>query len=180
MQGVHIDVVNAGWNEAESLLKSDKEIVSLGVIDGRNIWKADLNALLDKLEPLAKTYGDKLWLSSSSSLLHVPVDLDLEDSLDAEIKSWFAFARQKLQELRVLRKALNEGRAAVEAELSANAVALQGRRASTRVNNPAVKSRVAGITPDMDKRADAYEVRAAAQKSLNLPLFPTTTIGSFP
>ncbi|MBP3194207.1 MAG: 5-methyltetrahydropteroyltriglutamate--homocysteine S-methyltransferase [Cardiobacteriaceae bacterium] len=180
VQGVHIDVVNAGWNEAESLLKSDKEIVSLGVIDGRNIWKADLNALLDKLEPLAKTYGDKLWLSSSSSLLHVPVDLDLEDSLDAEIKSWFAFARQKLQELRVLRKALNEGRAAVEAELSANAVALQGRRASTRVNNPAVKSRVAGITPDMDKRADAYEVRAAAQKSLNLPLFPTTTIGSFP
>ena len=109
--GVHIDAIN-GRNDVLpliDLLASDK-VLSLGVINGRNIWKTDLNAVLDWIEPLAKRLGDRLWVAPSCSLLHVPVDLNSEQKLDAEIKSWLAYAQQKLDELRLLGKALREGR----------------------------------------------------------------------
>lgn len=182
VDGIHLDAVNAA-EEVDTLVNwlPEDKVLSLGVIDGRNIWKADLNQLLDRLEPIAEKLGDRLWLSGSSSLLHVPVDLAQETELDAEIKSWFAFAIQKLDELRILKTALNEGRAAVQSELDANAQALRTRRQSTRVNNPDVRARVAGVTAEMADRQAPYAERAAAQKThLNLPLFPTTTIGSFP
>ncbi|MEF3065023.1 5-methyltetrahydropteroyltriglutamate--homocysteine S-methyltransferase [Pandoraea apista] len=182
IDGLHLDAVNAREEVAKAVaaLPADK-IVSLGVVNGRNIWKADLTALLDWLEPVAKTLGDRLWLAPSCSLLHVPVDLDSEQKLDAEIKSWLAFAKQKLAEVNVLARALNEGRDAVRAELAANAAAIASRRASPRVHNPAVKAAVAKIEASLGRRQSPYATRAEKQAAtLNLPLYPTTTIGSFP
>ena len=155
-------------------------MLSLGVINGRNIWKTDLNSVLDWLEPLAKTLGERLWLAPSCSLLHVPVDLASEKRMDAEIKSWLAFARQKLVELEVLAKALAQGRSSVQAELDANRAAIEARRSSPRVNNPAVKAAVAAISENAGDRLSPHDQRAAKQAAwLKLPKFPTT-IGSFP
>ena len=156
-------------------------MLSLGVINGRNIWKTDLTAVLDWLEPLAARLGDRLWIAPSCSLLHVPVDLAGEQKLDAEVKSWLAFALQKLDELRVLGRALREGRAAVQDALAANQAALAARRASPRVHNPAVQAAGARINAGMGQRKSPYAVRAAKQAAfLKLPAYPTTTIGSFP
>lgn len=182
VNGVHLDVVNAP-KEVNQLVDwlPETKVLSLGVIDGRNIWKADLNRILDQLEPIAERLGDRLWIAPSSSLLHVPVDLEQEDELDAEIKSWFAFAKQKLDELRILKKALNGGRASVKAELDANAQAIASRRQSGRVHNPKVAERVKAVTAAMADRQSPYAERAKKQHdALKLPLFPTTTIGSFP
>ena len=231
--GVHVDAVRGRDDVLPlvNLLPSHK-VLSVGVIDGRNIWKTDLDATLDWLEPLAKKLGDRLWLAPSCSLLHVPVDLASEAdegaSLDAEIRSWLAFAVQKLDELRVLARALNEGRDAVKAELDANRAALASRRRSPRVTDPAVQAAVkaldgaiastargaSGGTGDAtgsvsarqghagtavgvdidrgeaagtdggrrpDQRLSPHAVRAKKQAALlNLPAWPTTTIGSFP
>ena len=180
--GLHVDAVN-DRDGAQSLIDglTDDKVLSLGVINGRNIWKTDLNAVLDWVEPIARQLGDRLWIAPSCSLLHVPVDLDNEQQLDAEVKSWLAFALQKLDELRVLGKALREGRDAVKAELDANLAALTARRQSPRVNNPAVKAAVAGVTAELGKRQSAYAERAVRQAAfLKLPPYPTTTIGSFP
>lgn len=182
VDGVHLDAVNAE-SEIAALVDNlaETKVLSLGVIDGRNIWKSDLEKILNLLEPIAERLGERLWLSASSSLLHVPVDLDQENELDPEIKSWLAFAIQKLEELRVLKVALEQGRHAVAAELAENAQALHSRRSSLRVNDPKVRARVNAVTPEMAERAAAYPQRAKAQKAhLKLPLFPTTTIGSFP
>lgn len=156
-------------------------VVSLGVVNGRNIWKTDLTAVLDWLEPVAQALGDRLWVAPSCSLLHVPVDLDSEQNLDAEIRSWLAFAKQKLAEVTVVARAINEGRDALRAELAANAAAIASRRASPRVHNPAVKAAVAKIEASLGRRQHPYAVRAEKQAAaLNLPSYPTTTIGSFP
>ena len=182
VQGVHIDAVNAR-DEVDLLvaqIPADR-VLSLGVINGRNIWKTDLNSVLDWLEPLAKTLGERLWLAPSCSLLHVPVDLASEKRMDAEIKSWLAFARQKLVELEVLATALRRGRASVQAELDDNRAAIEARRSSPRVNNPAVKAAVAAISENAGDRLSPHAQRAAKQAAwLKLPKFPTTTIGSFP
>jgi len=180
--GLHIDAINGRDDVLPliDLLGADK-VLSLGVINGRNIWKTDLNAVLDWIEPLAKRLGERLWVAPSCSLLHVPVDLDSEQKLDAEIKSWLAYAQQKLDELRLLGKALREGRDSVKAELAANQAALSARRASPRVNNPAVQAAVAGIDAKLGQRDSAYPQRASTQAALlKLPAYPTTTIGSFP
>ncbi|OZA27716.1 MAG: 5-methyltetrahydropteroyltriglutamate--homocysteine S-methyltransferase, partial [Hydrogenophilales bacterium 17-64-11] len=180
--GLHLDAINAR-DEIQPLLNllPSHRVLSLGVINGRNIWKTDLNATLDWLEPLAERLGDRLWIAPSCSLLHVPVDLASEQKLYAEIKSWLAFALQKLDELKVLAKALNQGRAAVAAELAANHAAITARRISPRVTNPAVKAAIASINPALGQRQSPYPVRAGKQAALlNLPAYPTTTIGSFP
>jgi len=182
VDGLHLDAVNAQGEVSKVIaaLPADK-VVSLGVVNGRNIWKADLAAVLDWLEPVARTLGERLWVAPSCSLLHVPVDLDSEQKLDAQIKSWLAFAKQKLAEVDVLARAINEGREAVGAELAANAAAIASRRASPRVHNPAVKAAVAKIEASLGRRLHPYAVRAKKQAAvLNLPLYPTTTIGSFP
>jgi len=180
--GLHIDAINdrEGVQTLINLLPAHK-VLSLGVINGRNIWKTDLAAVLDWIEPLVERLGERLWIAPSCSLLHVPVDLASEQKLDAEVKSWLAFALQKLEELRVLGKALREGRAAVQDALAANQAALAARRASPRVNNPAVEAAVARVNVDMGQRKSAYANRAAKQAGfLKLPAYPTTTIGSFP
>ncbi|AWG34266.1 5-methyltetrahydropteroyltriglutamate--homocysteine S-methyltransferase [Alcaligenes aquatilis] len=180
--GLHVDAIN-DRDGVEALLKllGDEKVLSLGVINGRNIWKTDLTAVLDWVEPIAKQLGDRLWIAPSCSLLHVPVDLDSEQQLDADVRSWLAFALQKLDELRVLGKALSQGREAVKEELAENLAALTARRNSPRVNNPAVKAAVARISAELGKRKSAYAQRASKQAEfLKLPAFPTTTIGSFP
>lgn len=180
--GLHIDAVR-GHDDVLPVLNllPAHKVLSLGVIDGRNIWKTDLNAVLDWLEPLSARLGERLWIAPSCSLLHVPVDLDSEQKLDAEVKSWLAFALQKLDELQVLGRALREGRAAVQPALAANQAALAARRASPRVHNPAVQAAVAKIDASLGQRTQAYAQRATKQAALlRLPPYPTTTIGSFP
>ena len=180
--GLHVDAVN-GRDDIVPLLTMlpAHKVLSLGVINGRNIWKSDLASILDWLEPLAARLGDRLWIAPSCSLLHVPVDLASEQNLDAEVKSWLAFALQKLEELRVLATALRDGRDAVKDALAANSAALAARRASPRVNNPVVQAAVAGLSSQLGQREGAYAHRAAKQAAfLKLPKFPTTTIGSFP
>ena len=180
--GLHIDALKGRDDVLPviNLLPAHK-IISLGVINGRNIWKTDLNAVLDWLEPLAKRWGEQLWIAPSCSLLHVPVDLESEQKLDTQVKSWLAFALQKLDELRVLGVALNQGRAAVQADLADNRSAVEARRTSPRVNIPAVKAALAKIDKGLGQRKSAYAERGAKQAALlKLPPFPTTTIGSFP
>lgn len=182
IDGLHIDAVR-GRSELHTLVNSlscDK-VLSIGIIDGRNIWKADLNAILDSLEPISEKLKDRLWIAPSCSLLHVPVDLESEKKMDTEILSWLAFAKQKLQELLILGKAINEGRKSVEKELAANSKAIESRKNSERVHKPFVKNAVKNISPKLGRRQSTYPKRAVKQrKHLNLPLYPTTTIGSFP
>ncbi|WP_197325624.1 5-methyltetrahydropteroyltriglutamate--homocysteine S-methyltransferase [Ralstonia solanacearum] len=179
--GVHLDLVRAPQQlEAFAPWPADK-ILSAGVVDGRNIWRTDLEHTLARITPLAQSLGERLWLAPSCSLLHVPVDLAAESRLDDELKGWLAFARQKLDELAVLRRALVEGRAAAQDALADNATAIASRAASRRVHNERVKKRVAAIRAQDAERAAPYPARAEAQQArLNLPLLPTTTIGSFP
>ena len=182
VDGLHIDVVN-GHEDVQPLINllPPHKVLSLGVINGRNIWKTDLRAVLDWIEPIAERLGDRLWIAPSCSLLHVPVDLESEQKLDAEIMSWLAFALQKLDELRILGKALREGRDVVKAELAANQAALAARRTSSRVHNPAVKAAVAKVDATYGHRNSIYTERAKKQAALlKLPAYPTTTIGSFP
>jgi len=182
VQGVHLDLVRApeqlgAWTK---VLPADW-VLSAGVIDGRNIWRTDLRGALDLLRPLHEALGERLWIAPSCSLLHVPISLEHEQSLDPEIRSWLAFADQKVEELQLLGRALNEGEAAVAVQLAAADAALAARRASRRVVNDVVRKRVAEVTAQMVERASAFPARIAKQRAiLKLPPFPTTTIGSFP
>lgn len=193
VDALHIDLcrgpgqANTSANNADALLdealgKIGDKILSLGVIDGRNIWRNDLSASLARIEKAVEVLGsDKVFVAPSCSLLHTPVDLNSETDLDAEIKGWLAFATQKLDEIAALAKGANEGKGAIVPELAASDTARDSRKASERVNNPAVKDRVAAITPEMKKRKSPFAARQAVQHAaLNLPAFPTTTIGSFP
>ena len=178
--GLHIDLARAP-EQLDAVVKAvpQNRLLSLGVVDGRNIWRADLAALLDRLEPLAAQRD--LVLAPSCSLLHVPVDLQLESRLDDELKQWLAFAVQKIQELDLLRRALANGRESVAAELAASARATEARKTAARIHDRTVSERIAALTPDMRERRAGHAERVKTQSEvLNLPLFPTTTIGSFP
>src|SRR5438876_599587 len=183
--GLHVDAVRTGARLG-SLLQPwptgggrAGKILSLGVIDGRNIWRADLAAALRQLEDALERAGAaQLWVAPSCSLLHVPIDLDLERRLDSELKGWLAFANQKLVDVATLARALRDGRESAAAALEANERALAGRRVSRRIHNPAVKQRARGVTEHDMRRASPFGERR--RKQLRLPLFPTTTIGSFP
>ncbi|HEI6852372.1 TPA: 5-methyltetrahydropteroyltriglutamate--homocysteine S-methyltransferase [Yersinia enterocolitica] len=180
VQGLHVDVVAGQDDIAELNAKLPQEwLLSLGVINGRNVWRADLSHWFERLQPLVNSRP--LWLGSSCSLLHSPIDLSEETRLDAEVKSWFAFALQKCAELALLTQALNAPSEAKLAELAAYSAPIRARRASSRVHNPQVEQRLAAITAQDIERQQPYEARATAQrKRFNLPAWPTTTIGSFP
>ncbi len=178
--GLHVDLVRAP-EQLDALLKAAPKnlCLSLGVIDGRNIWRSDLASLLDRLEPVAAERD--IILAPSCSLLHVPVDLALENKLDPQVRQWLAFAVQKIEELAILKRALNEGRDSVADALAASSAAAAQRKVSPLIHNPDVTARVAAITPDMRERRSPYGVRMAVQAdALKLPAYPTTTIGSFP
>ncbi|MBL0865806.1 5-methyltetrahydropteroyltriglutamate--homocysteine S-methyltransferase [Pectobacterium carotovorum] len=177
VQGLHIDLVH-GKDDAATLSAQlpANWVLSLGVINGRNVWRADLSSWFERLQPLVGTRD--LWLGSSCSLLHSPIDLSVEVRLDDEVKSWFAFAIQKCAELSLLSQALNSGNGQA---LEAYSAPIRARRTSTRVNNAAVTQRLAAITAQDSQRQNVYSVRADAQRErFNLPAWPTTTIGSFP
>ncbi|HLQ58901.1 MAG TPA: 5-methyltetrahydropteroyltriglutamate--homocysteine S-methyltransferase, partial [Gemmatimonadales bacterium] len=173
VQGLHVDLVRAP-EQLDPLLAAwpKGRVLSAGVIDGRNVWRSDLEKQAGLLERAAAKAGkDRLWVAPSCSLLHTPLDLDLETKLDPELKSWLAFAKQKLQEVVALAKA---DRTAVES----SSRAAQSRRASKRINSATVQRRAGSVTEKDRVRGAPYAARRTAQ--LNLPRFPTTTIGSFP
>lgn len=182
IQGLHVDTICAPdeVGPVVALLPKDK-VLSLGIVNGRNIWKTDLNTVLDTLEPIHTVLQERLWVAPSCSLLHVPVDLNSEYKLDGDIKKWLAFAVQKVDEIRTLVSALNLGRGVVQEALADNQLAVNARRNSSRVHDNAVKESVAQFTSSIGCRKSAYPERQREQSPLlNLPLYPTTTIGSFP
>lgn len=181
--GLHIDLARApGQLEAVVNGARADQIISLGVVDGRNIWRADLRVVYDWLAPAIEKRGrSRFELAPSCSLLHVPIDLDLEKDLDPELAGWLAFAVQKIQELQVLKRAFNDGVASVASEFRAASAAMAARRASEKVHDPAMTRRALSVTKEMTRRRSPFEERRRPQREkLGLPPFPTTTIGSFP
>jgi 5-methyltetrahydropteroyltriglutamate--homocysteine methyltransferase len=182
MDGLHVDLARAP-QQLDAVLDAlpAERVLSLGVVDGRNIWRADLDAALALTRRAADRRGaDRLWLAPSCSLLHVPYDAADEDALQPDIRGWLAFARQKLEELRVLADALT-GDAAALAAIAATRGVLEQRRRSPLAVKPTVRKRLAAVTPDMLQRHAAYPERHRQQvAALHLPALPTTTIGSFP
>ncbi len=182
--GLHVDGVRAAHELASvaDWLPGHK-VLSVGIVDGRNIWRSDLDAALDMLAPLLAKRGGALWLAPSCSLLHVPYSLAVETGLDPEIHSWLAFATEKLAELALLKGALEGGNrdGATGLAMDAGRAAIAGRRASARAHRADVAARLAALAPRADRRHSAFPLRQAAQQArLRLPAYPTTTIGSFP
>ncbi len=183
VDGLHIDLVRAPEQYPTILDRLPAyKVLSLGVVNGRNVWRCDLEKALATLQHAHEKLGDRLWVAPSCSLLHSPVDLGREDKLDAELKSWLAFAVQKCEEVALLAQAVDEPDApAVLAALAENRAVQAARQASTRIHKPAVQARVAAITEQDSQRQSPFAQRIEKQRAgLNLPLFPTTTIGSFP
>lgn len=181
--GLHLDLKRAPDQLDAVLAEAPKNLVlSLGVIDGRNVWRADLAQILDRLEPLiAKIGKDRVQIAPSCSMLHVPIDLDLEDALDPDVKNWLAFSVQKVKELATLASALAGDHALVATSLEASTNAANLRRSSPKIHSAAVAQRARTISEGMRHRASPFAKRAEVQRSrFGLPRFPTTTIGSFP
>lgn len=183
VDGLHIDLVRAPDQYPTILDRLPAyKVLSLGVVNGRNVWRCDLQNALATLRHAHERLGDRLWVAPSCSLLHSPVDLSREDQLDAELKSWLAFAVQKCEEVSVLAQAVSEPEAPQVLRALAQSRAVQtSRAASPRIHKPAVQARVAAITASDAQRQSPFAQRIAKQRrKLDLPLFPTTTIGSFP
>ncbi len=178
---LHIDGVR-GADEVETVARTlpAERTLSLGVVDGRNIWKNDYEASLVLIRKVQELRPDTpLLLAPSCSLLHCPITLQNETRMDGELKNWLAFADEKLVELCELAQLARAENA--QTALEANRSAWDARRNSTRIHDPEVKERVAGIRPRHLKRHSPFAARQARQRErLGLPLFPTTTIGSFP
>ena len=178
--GLHVDGVRA---RQELVSVCDwlpvPKVLSIGIVDGRNIWRTDLDAALSVLGPLLERRGGQLWLAPSCSLLHVPFSLEGETGLDPELASWMAFAGEKLGELASLKAALTGDGA--QAELASAREAIASRACSTRVHSDHVARSMRELAPDADQRRSVFLQRQAVQRAhLQLPDFPTTTIGSFP
>ncbi|KAF7553803.1 hypothetical protein G7046_g7000 [Stylonectria norvegica] len=180
---VHVDLVR-NPEQLETVIDAigSKTVLSAGVVDGRNIWKTNFKRAIETVETAIQKLGkDRVIVATSSSLLHTPHTLASEKKLDAEIADWFSFATEKATEIAIIAKAVTEGPAAVREQLEANAKSVQARATSPRTNDPKVKDRQSKITEQDYNRKSEFEVRISQQqKKLNLPLFPTTTIGSFP
>jgi len=176
---LHIDLVRAPDQLDEVLaLIPDNLQLSVGVVDGRNVWKNDYQKSLNLINKAVEKLGaDRVIIAPSCSLLHSPIDLELETAIDPEIKNWMAFAKQKLTEINEIRQ-IAEGNTVL---LAANNAAVESRRSSQKVHKQAVKDRVAGITSADATRQSAFPVRQRLHhERFNFPPFPTTTIGSFP
>ncbi|MCU1749578.1 5-methyltetrahydropteroyltriglutamate--homocysteine S-methyltransferase [Pseudomonas sp. 6D_7.1_Bac1] len=183
VDGLHIDAVRAPEQLSQVLDRLPTyKVLSVGLVNGRNVWRCELEQALAQLKPAQERYGDNLWVSSSCSLLHSPVDLDREDTLDAELKSWLAFAVQKCGEIAVLRDALNDPQSLKVKAALAHSRAVQASRAqSPRIHKAEVQARIKVIRDTDSQRHSAFAQRIELQRArLKLPAFPTTTIGSFP
>ncbi|XBH08288.1 5-methyltetrahydropteroyltriglutamate--homocysteine S-methyltransferase [Singulisphaera sp. Ch08] len=183
VRAVHLDLVRGPGQLREAVeLVAPGQMLSLGLVDGRNIWRTDLLAALDVAEDAAERLGvDRILIAPSCSLLHTPYDLEGESKLDGELKGWLAFGRQKLEEVAILARGVEHGRDSVADALEENRVALTGRRSSPRIHSAQVRRRLASVTPEMLARENPYSTRRVDQRAKTpLPLLPTTTIGSFP
>lgn len=181
--GLHIDLVRAP-EQLQTVLSHFPEdrVLSMGVINGRNVWRTDLDTAFFKIQQAIGALGaDRIQIAPSCSLMFSPHDLALETGLDPELKTWLAFARQKLDELALLKQASNEGIQAVAEPFADSRLAVSSRRDSPRTHNPVVRQRMASIDRTMLQRSSTYAVRKEKQaRRLGLPALPMTTIGSFP
>ncbi|PAU54885.1 5-methyltetrahydropteroyltriglutamate--homocysteine S-methyltransferase [Pseudomonas sp. PIC25] len=183
VDGLHIDLVR-GPEQLTAVVDRlpSYKVLSLGVVNGRNVWRCDLEQALLPLRLAAERFAERLWVAPSCSLLHSPVDLAREDQLDDELRSWLAFAVQKCAEVALLARAVDEPDAVeVRAALAYNRGVQDSRRQSPRIHKPNVQARLAAVTPADSRRAAPFAERIGKQRAhLDLPAFPTTTIGSFP
>ncbi len=182
--GIHLDLSSRAPHQYKDAIAIIPEnmVLSLGLVDGRNIWKNNIRNSLNVTEFVENHIGkNRVMVAPSCSLLHTPVDLDNENALDDKIKSWMAYATQKISEIAVIAKGANEGHEAISSEIEASDAVQSDRRTSKRIHNDDVKARVASITPEMKQRKSPFAKRQKKQQAaLNLPLYPTTSIGSFP
>lgn len=183
LQGLHIDLVR-NPEQLETIMDGlgEQQKLSVGVVDGRNIWKSNFKNAIEIVEKAVQKLGkDRVIVASSSSLLHTPHTLASEKKLDAEVADWFSFAIEKTKELAIIAKAVTDGPASVREELEANAKSMEAKATSKLTNDPKVKERQSKISEEMFNRQSPFPTRIAQQQEkLNLPMFPTTTIGSFP
>jgi len=180
--GLHLDLVRAPGQLSAVLKRGVPNLrLSLGLVDGRNVWRTDLHQALALLDSaLAVTGSDRLEVAPSCSLLHSPFDLDIETKLDGDVRNWMAFAKQKLDEVALLARAVG-GPSAIQKALDENRMAVESRRTSQRIHKPEVARRLAGVDAAMASRKSPYPSRRRRQaEALSLPQLPTTTIGSFP
>ena len=174
IDAVHLDLVRGNRNK--SYVKNSKKQLSLGLIDGRNVWKADLK---EKIEFIKNNTSGDIIIASSCPLLHTPYDLDLEQKVPQEIKRWLSFSKQKLQELNIIKNFINNN--THQTELKKNTDDVQDRKTSKLIHDNAVKDRIKIINKSITDRKSSYTLRAKVQKDIfSLPIYPTTTIGSFP
>ena len=183
VDGLHIDLVRAPEQYPVILDRLPAyKVLSLGLVNGRNVWRCDLDKAMEVARHAAERLGERLWLAPSCSLLHSPVDLEREDRLDEEVKSWLAFAVQKCAEVATLARAIDDPQdAEVQAALARSRAVQAARAQSPRIHKPAVQARLAAIEPKDSRRTSVFATRIELQRArLQLPAFPTTTIGSFP
>lgn len=183
LHGLHVDLVR-NPEQLETVIGDlgEKQLLSVGVVDGRNIWKTNFKKAIEIVETAVQKLGkDRVIVASSSSLLHTPHTLVSEKKLDGEVRDWFSFAVEKTKELATIAKAVTDGPASVREELEANAKSMESKATSKLTNDPKVRERQSKITEEMFNRKSPFPARIAQQQEkLDLPLFPTTTIGSFP
>jgi 5-methyltetrahydropteroyltriglutamate--homocysteine methyltransferase len=181
--GIHLDLVRDSQQLSAALTQAPASLVlSLGVVDGRNVWRTDLDRALELIRRAVDRIGaERIQIAPSCPLLHVPIDLDEERNFDPEVRPWLAFARQKLEEVCFLAEAAVREDPAIEDQLAQSRAVLEQRTRSLRVANPAVRKRVAAIIPEMLRRSSPFTSRRSKQAAVTpLPPLPTTTIGSFP
>jgi 5-methyltetrahydropteroyltriglutamate--homocysteine methyltransferase len=180
----HLDLVRAPsqLRPALSALEQSNARLSLGVVDGRNVWATDVDAALDRIDAATRALGpDRVTIAPSCSLLHVPHEAARETAIDEEVRAWLAFASERIGELGLLRVAAEAGDEARDELLAGVRRAVSSRRTSARTNDPAVRERVGALQPGDYERSTPVEARRAAQRErVRLPDLPTTTIGSFP
>lgn len=183
IEAVHLDLVNAP-EQLESALKhiDDKKYLSLGLVDGRNIWKTDFVLAFHLIKKTIEQLGtDRLFIAPSCSLLHVPQDIGMETSMNPEIKYWLAFAHQKLQEIVLLTQMANSEYDENHKQINENQKTIQNRHSSSLINNESVKQKLKSIDPKQLIRKSKFIIRRKKQQDrYKFPLLPTTTIGSFP
>ncbi|MGA7051240.1 MAG: 5-methyltetrahydropteroyltriglutamate--homocysteine S-methyltransferase [Mycobacterium sp.] len=179
VEAIGVDLVYGGNTAVAAVPELASKTLVAGVVDGRNIWRTDLQAALSKLATLLGSAAS-IAVSTSCSTLHVPYSLEPETGLDDALRSWLAFGAEKVHEVAVLARALNEGREAVADEIAASNAAVASRKKDPRLHNDQVRARIDSIVGSGAHRGDAAQRRESQDARLHLPSLPTTTIGSFP
>ncbi|WP_202931569.1 5-methyltetrahydropteroyltriglutamate--homocysteine S-methyltransferase [Mycobacterium neumannii] len=179
VEAIGVDLVAGGVPAVAAVPELTDKLLVAGVVDGRNIWRTDLESALGTLTTLRGS-AQHVAVSTSCSTLHVPYTLDAEPSIDGALRSWLAFGFEKVTEVVALARGLMDGREAIDGEIAASNAAIASRRADPRLNNDDVRARISAITASGAERGPAGRRRAAQQARLNLPVLPTTTIGSYP